>query len=142
MTAVSARTLSFLKAAYWILTSLAHIYICYLLFKSGRAVAGILWLIVGFVLLFIMYAVFFPMGDPEAKWPPYIAACPDYLTPLQSAPNACVDYVGLHSPLLKKSDPQAPPSPTDSSRVFDASGTVAEKAARAQQYGLSWTGIL
>ena len=137
--AFSSRTLTLLKWLYWILLSLVHLYICYLLFVANKAIAGILWLIFGFMIIYIMYPVFFPPGDPGSKWPPYIAACPDYLTLI--APNACADFVGLNSPLLKKSDPANPPPPTDSTRVFDASGSVAVKAARTQQYGLSWEGI-
>jgi hypothetical protein len=128
------------KALYWILLSAAHLYMCYLLFISDRAIAGIIWLILGFMLIYIMYPVYFPNGGASNRWPPYVTTCPDYLTLI--APNACADFVGLGSPLLKKSDPALPPSPTDSSRVFNAAGTVAEKAARAQQYGLSWEGIL
>jgi len=57
------------------------------------------------------------------------------------APNACVDYVGLGTGKLQKSDPANPPIVTDATRVFDASGDVGAKAAMAQQYGLSWEGI-
>lgn len=138
MPAVSGRTLTFLKATYWVVFSLAQIYICYLLFKAGRPITGSLWLLVGFAILFVMYAVFFPFGDPEAKWPPYISSCPDYLTVL--VPNYCVDYVGLNS-MLKKSDPAFPPVSTDGTYVFDASGSNAQKAARAQQLGLTWEGV-
>jgi len=138
MPAVSGRTLTFLKATYWVVFSVAQIYICYMLFKMGRPIAGFLWLLVGFAILFVMYAVFFPFGDPEAKWPPYISSCPDYLTVL--APNYCVDYVGLHSGLAK-SDPALPPTTSDGTRAFDASGSTADKAAKAQQYGLTWEGV-
>jgi len=137
--AFSSRTLTLLKWLYWILMTMVHLYICYLLFAANKAIAGILWLIFGFMIIYIMYPVFFPPGDPGSQWPPYIAACPDYLSLI--APNACADFVGLNSPLLKKSDPAHPPPATDSTRVFDASGSVAVKAARAQQYGLSWEGI-
>jgi len=108
--ALSKQTLYLAKCLYWILLTCAH-----------------------------LYPVYFPPGNPGSQWPPYIAACPDYLTMI--APNACVDYVGLHSSLLKKSDPANPPAPTDSTRVFNAGGSVSHKAARAQQYGLSWEGI-
>ena len=137
--ALSARTLLLAKWLYWILLSLAHLYICYMLFTMNHAIAGIMWLIIGFMLIFIMYPVYFPPGDPGAHWPPYVSTCPDYLTLI--GPHACVDYVGLGSPLLKKSDPKLPPALTDSSRVFDSSGSVATKAANAQRYGLSWEGI-
>jgi hypothetical protein len=56
-------------------------------------------------------------------------------------PNGCVDFSGLNSPLLKPSDPNNPPQPGDSQHVFDSSGSAAQKAARAQQYGLSWEGV-
>lgn len=138
--AFSTRTLTLLKSLYWILLTLVHLYICYILFASNKAITGILWLILGFMLMFIVYPVYFPPGDPGSHWPPYISACPDYLTRLGMS-SKCVDYVGLNSHLLKKSDPSLPPSLTDSTKVFDTSGSVSDKAARTQQYGLSWEGI-
>ena len=137
--AFSTRVLILLKWLYWIILTCVHLYICYILFATSKAIAGILWLIFGFVILFLMYPYFFPPGDPGSHWPPYITACPDYLTKI--GPNACVDFVGLNSPLLKKADPAHPPALTDSSKVFDPSGSVSDKAAKAQQYGLSWEGV-
>lgn len=137
--AFSTTTLTLLKSLYWILLSMAHLYICYVLFAQNKAIAGIIWLIFGFILLFILYPVYFPPGDPGSHWPPYISACPDYLTVI--APNACVDFVGLNSPLLKKSDPAHPPAVKDTSKVFDSGGSTSQKASRAQQYSLSWEGI-
>ena len=80
------------------------------------------------------------MGDPESKWPPYISSCPDYLTKLDE--THCIDLVGLKSRLLVRSDPNNLPAVTDVSAVFDASGSTSVKASRAQQYGLSWEGIV
>jgi len=137
--AVSERTLTFLKWAYWIVLVGIHLYISYLLFTTSRPIAGVLWLIFGFILIYIMYPLYFPPGDPGSQWPPYLTACPDYLTLI--GPNTCVDYVGLGSPLLQKADPQFPPSPNDSKYTFNSAGTVAQKAAKATQYGLSWDGI-
>ena len=128
-----------MKALYWIILTLAHLYVCYLLFATSRAIAGIVWLILGFLLIFIMYPVYFPPGDPGSQWPPYVSACPDYLTRI--GPTACVDYVGLNTPLLKKSDPKLPPDVGDSTKVFDAAGSRAVKAAKVQQFGMSWEGI-
>jgi hypothetical protein len=137
--AFSKRTLTLFKWLYWIILSLAHLFLTYLLINSGRAIAGILWLVLGFILIYVMYPVYFPPGDPGSQWPPYITACPDYLTMI--APNSCVDYVGLGSPVLKKSDPANPPSPSDSQYIFNATGSIAQKQSKAQQYGLSWEGI-
>jgi hypothetical protein len=137
--AYSTRTLTLMKSLYWILLTLVHLYICYILFASNKAITGILWLIFGFMIMFILYPVYFPPGDPGSHWPPYITACPDYLTRI--APGKCVDYVGLNSHLLKKSDPALPPALTDSTKVFDSSGSTSQKASRAQQYGLGWEGI-
>lgn len=138
--ALGANELKLAKGLYWVLLTIAHLYLCYLLFINDRAIAGILWLVIGFLIIYVMYPVYFPNGAAGTRWPPYVTSCPDYLTLV--APNACADFVGLGSPLLKKSDPALPPSPSDSSHVFSAAGTVAEKAARAQQYGLSWEGIV
>jgi hypothetical protein len=128
-----------LKVLYWVVLTAAHLFVCYLLLKSDRQIAGILWLFFGFFIIFVMYYVYFPLDGEGASWPPYISACPDYLTMI--APNKCADFVGLNSYLLKKSNPALPPSPTDSSRIFDSSGTKSEKAARALQYGLTWSGL-
>jgi hypothetical protein len=137
--AFSKSTLTLMKWLYWVILSAIHLFIVYILISSGRPIAGILWLVLGFLLIYIMYPVYFPPGDPGSQWPPYITACPDYLTMI--APNSCVDYVGLGSPVLKKSDPTNPPSLSDSQNIFNSSGSVAQKQARAQQYGLSWDGI-
>ena len=137
--AISTRTITLFKWLYWIILTCVHLYICYILFATNRAIAGIIWLILGFMLIFLLYPVYFPMGDPGSKWPPYVRACPDYLTMI--APNACVDYVGLNSAKLQKSDPAHPPIITDATKVFNASGDVGEKAAKAQSYGLSWEGV-
>lgn len=137
--ALSKQTLILTKWLYWIGLSLVQLYVVYMLFKTGRSLAAIIWLIFGFILIYLFYPVYFPRGDPGSHWPPYISACPDYLTRL--APDACVDYVGLNSPLLRRADPANPPAITDSQYVFNSAGTVSQKAARAQQYGLSWEGI-
>lgn len=137
--ALSATALWYAKVMYWIIMVLIQLFVCYLLFAMGRAITGLLWALLGFFLIYVMYYVYFPPGDPSSHWPPYISACPDYLTRI--APNACADYVGLSSPLLQKSDPLSPPPVTDTAHVFNTSGSVADKAARAQQYGLSWEGV-
>ena len=137
--ALSTNVLRLMKSLYWIVLSCAHLYICYTLLVTNRAIAGFLWLIAGFLLIYALYPVYFPAGDPGSKWPPYVRGCPDYLTMI--APNACADYVGLNNGKLQKSDPAHPPIVTDATRVFDASGDVGAKAARAQQYGLSWEGV-
>jgi hypothetical protein len=138
--ALSKQTLYLAKWLYWIILTCVHLYLCYILFTLNRAIAGILWLILGFILIAIMYPVYFPPGNPGSQWPPYISACPDYLTMIGA--NACVDYVGLHSsPLLTKSDPANPPVITDSARVFNSGGSIANKASAAKQYNLSWEGV-
>jgi len=86
-----------------------------------------------------MYFVYFPSGDPSAQWPPYIRPCPDYLT--QLIPGKCVDYVGIGSAVLKKSNQSNPPNPTDSTYVFDATGSASQKTDHANRYGLSWEGV-
>ena len=136
--ATSSITLKLFKWLYWIILILAHLYITYLFFITDRAILAILWLITGFIMIFIFYFYYFPLGDPGAVWPPYIAACPDYLT--QISPGKCVDYVGLNSPQLKKSDASLPP-PTDPAYIFTSAGNVSQKALAAQQYGLSWQGV-
>lgn len=138
--ALSTSELRLAKWLYWIILLGAHLFLCYTLYKSERPIAAIIWLILGALLIYIMYPYYFPNSGAGSQWPPYITACPDYLTVL--APNLCVDYVGLNSPRLQKSNPAAPPAPTDSTRVFNASGTIAQKAANAQSYGLTWEGVV
>jgi hypothetical protein len=130
---------TYAKWLYWIVLLGAQLYISYLLFTNSRPIAGVIWLVVGIVLIWAFYPIYFPPGGPGSKWPPYVSACPDYLT--QIGPNSCVDYVGLNSPVLQKADPTNPPQPTDTKHIFDSSGTMSQKAAKAQQYGLSWEGV-
>jgi hypothetical protein len=140
MAAYSTRTLTFLKSLYWIFWICVQLVVVYLLFTTDRAITALLWLVLGFILLFLMYGVYFPAGDAESQWPPYIRGCPDYLT--QIAPGKCVDYQGIAgSTILKKSDPAHPPNLNDSTHVFDATGTKDQKANKASAYGLSWEGI-
>jgi hypothetical protein len=138
--ALSSRTLTLMKWLYWIVLLGAHVAICYFLFSMGRPIVGVIWAIMGLILIYLFYPVYFPPGDPGSSWPPYITACPDYLTLI--APNACVDYVGMGSPILKKADPSNPPQAGDTNYFFDPSGTKSQKAAKAQQYGLTWEGIV
>lgn len=140
--AVSKSTLSLLKSLYWVVLTAVHLYMCYLLFSSDRAVAGVLWLIFGFVLIYIMYFVYFPAGDPGSSWPPYVTTCPDYLTSVSK--TACMDFVGLNTSHVKKADPNHMPVPSDatySQYVFNPTGSLADKTNRAQQYGLTWDGL-
>jgi hypothetical protein len=140
--ALSQTTLKFVKILYWLILSVGNLYLCYLLITSGRSMAGILMLVFGFMLIYILYPYYFPPGTGSGLWPPYITACPDYLSLVRG--NDCMDFVGMGSPLLKKADRAHPPQPTDSDYaqyVFDNSGTTAQKASRAQQYGLSWQGV-
>jgi len=49
--AFSKSTLTLMKWLYWIFTVAIHLYLCYILFVSDRAIAGVLWLIGGFLLI-------------------------------------------------------------------------------------------
>jgi hypothetical protein len=137
--ALSKQTLYLAKSLYWVFFILAHLYLCYILFATNRVITGVIWLILGFIGIFIFYFVYFPAGDADSQWPPYISACPDYMTLI--APNKCADFVGLNSGLIRKSSPKTPPAPSDTTRVFDSAGNVSQKAANAQQMGLTWQGI-
>ena len=140
--AVSSNTLKFLKALYWVILLTLHLYACYNLFMYKRVITCILWFFFGLILIFVMYYIYFPQSDDDSSWPPYISTCPDYLTVV--SPTACMDFVGIHSPLLKKADPTNMPSLTDSTSsqyVFNPTGSASEKARKAQQYGLTWEGI-
>ena len=140
--AFSRSTLTLMKWLYWIFTVAVHLYLCYILFVSDRAIAGVLWLISGFLLIYIMYYVFFPPGDPGSTWPPYIRPCPDYLT--QVTDSACMDFVGLHSPKLKQANRDQLPKPTDPNYyqyAFDPRGNMNQKTANANRYGLTWEGV-
>jgi hypothetical protein len=134
--AVSANTLKLLKSLYWIILVAAHLYLCYLLFSIGHAIAGTIWLIFGFMLIYLVYPVYFPAGDPGSQWPPYITACPDYLT--LSSNGSCYDFVGLNTK-LQYTDPAVSPLPTDPAHAF--APNVSNKAAAAQSWGLTWEGV-
>ena len=131
-----------MKSLYWIVGIFMHLYLCYILFTTDRAITGVLWLVLGLVLLFIMFFYFFPAGDASSSWPPYVTSCPDYLTKM--SPTACLDFVGLNSQYIKKADPENPPNPADSTYsqyAFDPSGTADQKIANARSKGLTWEGL-
>jgi hypothetical protein len=136
--ALSNRTLQLAKYCYWILLTIAHLYICYILFVTDRVIAGVLWLVMGFLMIAVFFPVFFPPGNPGARWPPYISPCPDYMT--QIAPGVCADFVGLNS-AIKKSDPKNPPVGGDATRVFTTEKDMQRNAINATNAVLSWQGV-
>jgi hypothetical protein len=139
---VSQNTLRFAKILYWLLMSVMVLYVTYLLITSNRSVAAILWLVFGFMLVYIVYPYYFPPGTGAGQWPPYITVCPDYLT--LTGTTDCMDFVGAGSTTLKKANRANPPRATDpdySQYVFNNTGSLADKASKARQYGLSWLGI-
>ena len=136
--ATSTTTLKLLKSLYWIITVGIHLYICYILFSIGHAIAGILWLILGLMIIYLVYPVYFPAGDPGSQWPPYITACPDYLT--LASNGSCYDFVGLNTK-LQYTDPSISPLPTDPAHAFNPAGSPQQKANAAQTMGLTWEGI-
>jgi len=146
---LSKKTLRLLKFMYWIVAIFIHLYVCYKLFTSERPITGVVWLVLGFVLLFVMYFYYFNSLDNESSWPPYITVCPDYLTSIPETPGSkvivCVDFVGLNNPNIQKSDPAFPPVPTDSDynkKVFRINGmTTSEKIKSAKDKDLTWQGL-
>jgi hypothetical protein len=144
--ALSKKTLRLLKWMYWIVAICAHLYVCYTLFVLDRPITGVVWLILGLVLIFVMYLYYFPPGDSGSSWPPYITSCPDYLTSVTQPNGAtlCMDYVGLNNPRIAKTNPSNPPRSSDSNYAtytFDPSGTASQKSNNAQARGLTWQGL-
>jgi hypothetical protein len=137
----STNTLKLLKSMYWIITVGIHLYLTYILFSIGHAITGTLWLVLGLMIIYLVYPVYFPAGDPGSQWPPYITACPDYLTLSTTSGNPmCYDFVGLNSK-LQYTDPSISPLPTDPAHAFNPAGSAQQKAAAAQSMGLTWEGI-
>jgi len=135
--AFSTTTLKLFKSLYWIIGIFAHLYVCYILITTERTITGIIWFILGLMLLWLMYPVYFPMGDPGSHWPPYIRSCPDYLT--LYAPNQCVDYGQLNNPHIPSTKPGEQPT---GNQIFNTAGlSMAQKAAKAQSVQLSWEGV-
>ena len=139
--ATGKTTLRLYKALYWLVMVCAVLYLCYIMFITGRTILGVMWLVTGLILTFIFYFYYFSATVDDSQWPPYISPCPDYLTRVEGV--GCVDYVGLHSRQLQKSDPSLkPPSPKDSGHVFPVTGVMSVDAATAGQYGLTWEGVV
>ena len=141
--AVSSNTLKFIKGLYWVLFTAIHLFVCYKLFLAEHVITCVLWFVFGFILIFAMYFIYFPQVESDSSWPPYVSTCPDYLSVV--SPTACMDFVGINSAILKKADPKNMPpltSPESAKYIFNPVGNVAEKARKAQQYGLTWEGIV
>jgi hypothetical protein len=143
--ALSSNTVRLLRWMYWIVAICAHLYVCYNLFVLDRPITGVVWLILGLLLIFVMYLYYFPLGDNASSWPPYITMCPDYLTAVQTNnTTVCMDYVGLNNPGIRRMNPATPILPSDpsySQYIFDPSGTTSQKIAAAQSRGLTWEGL-
>lgn len=144
--ALSKKTLRLLKWMYWIVGIFAHLYICYNLFVLDRPITGVVWLILGLVLIFVMYLYYFPPDDSGSSWPPYVTTCPDYLTAVTQTDGVtvCMDYVGLNNPNIRTTDPRHPPMPSEpnySQYIFDPAGTTSQKITNAQARGLTWQGL-
>jgi hypothetical protein len=96
----------------------------YLNFTTGRATQGII-LGIGFLLVSVLFGlrwfsgVFSPVKDLNAKWPPAINTCPDYLslTKLGST-YVCVDTVGVSQQGMRK---WTDPNQTDEAYTFNLS---------------------
>jgi hypothetical protein len=155
--AISRRTLDFLSR--WIYTPLAFaitVFFAYItltgkyLGNEGRpilAIAGSL----GLLTLFWMYYVRWFVADSQfiyPVWPPYLSACPDYLTYMGKDPRTqkamCVDFTGVgRRNGIKRSDILLPPKPEERDYIFltSASDTAEKKCNDALGRGLSWSGI-
>lgn len=155
--AISRRTLDFLSR--WVYTPLALGIIAFFVYVTltgkyldglGRpilAIAGGL----GFLVLFWMYYVRWFVADSQfvyPTWPPFLSACPDYLTFMGRDPasgrSMCVDFVGVSRRNgLKKADILLPPKAQDRDYIFltNPSDSTEKKCNDAIGRGLSWSGI-
>jgi hypothetical protein len=88
---------------YWVAGLALSGYASKALFDSGRQVASVLVFLLSIGALAFYWARWLaPSAGAAAPWPPYVTACPDFLTLVRvdvsggAAPSSvCVDYVGV-----------------------------------------------
>jgi hypothetical protein len=138
----------------------------YVVYKQGKQLEAILLALIGGMAVFYYYLKWFkaPVSPEDVIWPPFVSTCPDYLTLISPsttgaadpANSYCVDFVGvsMNPSLMKKSNPNNPPKPTDpdfEAHVFKLSGLAGanvnspdmttQLCASVLQRGLTWAHI-
>jgi hypothetical protein len=106
----------FSKYLYWILGIILIGGLSYFFYNNlQRQIAGVLFFMVGVIILYFYYVKWFVVPETKPGWSSYSTPCPDYLTVLADAkgnapgtPYKCFDFVGIsrRPDGLKKADPR------------------------------------
>ena len=144
---------------------IAYIFLCVViglsvttqLFKSNRAWAGILTLIL-FILIFVFYGQRWFRGTNVAgtytgAWPPIINTCPDYLVYYnRNGKDSCIDMLGVNRsngvlrPWTQEDNPQNPPADDNKYFMYVYKPDMKPEEVQvlcnaAMTAGLTWEGI-
>jgi hypothetical protein len=125
--------------------------ICYVLWQLQLPItAMLLGATSALTLVVVYYFQWFKNPHDLSLWMPPVSACPDYL--VQYGPNKCADPLGISqaSPmpnarrLLKLPAGGLPTDGNTSDYILDfgTNSTLAAKAKLAQEYGLTWEGVI
>ena len=158
--ALSPATMRILENIYWFVTAFMLGAGIYVTWKNNKQIEAVLLTIIGGAAIFYYWIKWFKIKSKDGMWPPYINACPDYLTLVSpdatgASEPVCMDFVGvsLQPLVLKKTDPTRIPQAADSDFeqfVFkvekSAAGATPEDynkqvCLKVQAKGLSWAGV-
>jgi len=139
---------------YWTVGLLAITMVAYLLYTvMNRQVAGTLFWIMGFLLVYFYYVKWFVMGRKK-KDAGNFTKCPDYLTQyvMPGSPDGttkpksvCLDFVGVSSNgTIKKCEKEPSECMKDPQYVFTPPTTksLADYRDAAAAAGLIWSSVL
>ena len=139
---------------YWIVALLCVTAISYVMYTTmNRQVAGTLFWILGFMLVYFYYVKWFLMSK-KGKGLGDLTKCPDYLTQYimpgstdgyTKAKSVCLDFVGVSSNgAIKKCDKDPSVCLNDPQYVFTPPTTrnLSDYRDAAAASGLIWTSVL
>jgi hypothetical protein len=140
-----------LQWGYWIAFVNVLLIACYALWMLQLPITAVLFGVSSFLTLGIVYYFqWFKNPNDLNLWAPPVSACPDYL--VQYGPNKCADPLGISqaSPMpnarrLRRLPPAGLPADGNTEEYildFGSNSSVAAKAKLAQEYGLTWEGVI
>ena len=141
---------------YWLVGLVFISLVSYVMYSPlNRQVAGTIFWILGFLLVYFYYVKLFLMNRKSRELSTQVSPCPDYLTQYivpgsadgsTASKGMCLDFVGVsNNGRLKRCDKDASVCLLDPAYTFEAykkGDTVAELRDRAAVKGLIWSSLL
>lgn len=158
--AFSPATLKVLENVYWFVCAFLLGAGIYVTWKRNKQIEAVLLTIIGSAAIFYYWIKWFKIVDKSSMWPPYINACPDYLTLVTPeatgySEHVCMDFVGVSTQplMMKKTNPNDITQSSESdfqnfvflvekSRANETPDQFNKRVClQVQSKGLAWAGV-